>query len=141
MAETTEITFGYMREFRTNKILPMLKDLKEQRTALKVFIDEGTEGPVVNGVIAGNPDIYPDGGTFAKTVNANVLRMHDQIEAMIEEFEGLDRKLEQASIRFEDTEDDAVLSAQELATLIDPKNAGAAGGGGYGGGDDDDDDE
>lgn len=129
MAESTEITFGYLSDFRTNKILPMLKDLKEQRSALKDYIDEGEDSQVVNRIRAGNPKVFPDAGLFASTVNSNVRAMHDQIDALIEEFEELDRKLEQAHIRFEDAEDDAVITAHDLALLIDPGNAAAAGAG------------
>lgn len=127
MAESTEITFGYMRDFRKDKILPMVEDLKKQRSALNGYIDEGTQ--VVDRIRAGNAKIFPDAGEFASVVNTNVQEMRDQLNVLIDQFEELDRRLNQAHIRFEDAEDDAVIIARDFAELIDPGNAASVGAG------------
>ncbi|MFC4564196.1 hypothetical protein ACFO4E_20235 [Nocardiopsis mangrovi] len=130
MAESTEITFGYLREFRKTNVLPILKDLRKQKTELEGYIDSGeSESAAIYGVRAGNPAIFPAAGKFAKTVNGSVVKMRDEINILIEEFEGLDTRLEEAEIRFTDVEDDAVLTAYQLAVLIDPENAAGAGAG------------
>lgn len=139
MAESTEITFGYMDAFRKDKILPMLEDLKEQRSALNDYIDDGENASVVDRIRAGNADIFPAAGQFALAVNTNVREMRDQLNVLIDQFEELDRRLDQAHIRFEDAEDDAVITARDLAELIDPGNAASVrAGSGDSGGDDGD---
>ncbi|GAB2522371.1 hypothetical protein [Nocardiopsis aegyptia] len=129
MAESTEITFGYMRDFRDNKILPMLKELKKQKKVLDGYVDQGgSDSAVVNGIIAGNSNIFPGAAEFASTVNKNVRAMRDEIDALIDQFEELDSQLDKSTIRFEDAEDDAVLTAYQLAILIDSENAAGVGG-------------
>ncbi|MFC3995819.1 hypothetical protein ACFOVU_07830 [Nocardiopsis sediminis] len=129
MAESTEITFGYLREFRKTNVLPMLEDLQKQKTTLEAYIDDGESETTIYGIRAGNPAIFPAAGKFAKSVNGSVAKMRDEINILIDHFEGLDTRLEEAEIRFKDTEDDSVLTAYELAVLIDPDNASAAGSG------------
>ncbi|HJE60408.1 MAG TPA: hypothetical protein K8V84_18145 [Nocardiopsis listeri] len=130
-----------MKAFREEKILPMLKDLKEQRSALNDYIDDGEEASVVERIRAGNAAIFPAAGEFASAVNTNVRKMRDQLKVLIDQFEELDRRLEQAHIRFEDAEDDAVITARDLAELIDPGNAASVrAGSGDSGSDDGDSD-
>ncbi|MFC3996737.1 hypothetical protein ACFOVU_12480 [Nocardiopsis sediminis] len=132
MAEKTEITFGYLRKFREEHITQILKDLEEQKLALQKYIDDdvGEDAPIINGIRAGNSTIFPSAGTFANTLNNNVRAMRDQINGLIKEFETLDSQLENSHRLFDDAENDAVVTVNDLAFIIDPENAGPGGSGG-----------
>ncbi|MFC4565536.1 hypothetical protein ACFO4E_27075 [Nocardiopsis mangrovi] len=129
MAEKTEITFGYLREFRDEKVTKILKGLKEQKAELEKYIDSG-ESPKfdtlsINGIRAGNPELFEAAGEIALTINTSVIHMREEIEYLIEQFEGLDDRLEEAHIRFADAEADSVITAEQLKVLIDPGSAGS----------------
>ncbi|MFC4563427.1 hypothetical protein ACFO4E_16300 [Nocardiopsis mangrovi] len=128
MAEQTEITFGYLRRFRDENIQGMLTDLRDQRDRLNAYVDDevSKDKPPINGIHFGNPEVFPQAGNLGVTLNNNVRLIREQLNGLIKEFEGLDYRLEKVHIRFENTEDDQVVTAQELAYIIDPENVAQA---------------
>lgn len=125
MAESTEITFGYLRRFREEHVGPLLSDLRGQRSEMEAFID--VEGSSANSIRVGNPLLFPAAGKLAKTINGSVVDLRDQLTFLINQFEGLWDRLEEAEFRFADAEDDSVITSRQLAELIDPASAGAVG--------------
>ncbi|MFC4565926.1 hypothetical protein ACFO4E_29075 [Nocardiopsis mangrovi] len=128
MAEKTEITLKYLREFRDAKIGPMLDDLREQRDALDAYIDPGgpkEDQPSDDGIRAGNPDLFPAAGHLAFTVNSSVVEMRGKLQGFIDEFDRLSERLEHTEAIFTGVEDDSVLTVQQLQALMAPADGGS----------------
>ncbi len=122
MAESTEITLAYMREFRSEHIDGLLKKLRDQRSNLDEFIDE--KDTPSRSIRAGNRGLFGAAGKVEDTINKSVADMRTQIQVIIDQLEGMSDRLEDAEFRFAGVEEDAVLTARELAQLIDPNSAG-----------------
>ncbi|MBR8743373.1 hypothetical protein [Nocardiopsis sp. MG754419] len=123
MAEKTEITLAYMREFRADHIDGLLRKLRDQRDNLDQFIDE--KDTPRKSIRAGNRLFLGEAGKIEDTINNSVVSMRKQIQAIIDQFEEMRERLEEAEFRFAGVEEDAALTARDLAQLIDPESAGA----------------
>lgn len=123
MAEKTEITLAYMREFRADHIDGLLRKLRDQRDNLDEFIDE--KDTPSRSIRAGHRGLFGAAGKIEDTINKSVADMRTQIQVIIDQLEGIADRLEDAEFRFAGVEEDAALTARELALLIDPDSAGS----------------
>jgi hypothetical protein len=127
MAEKTEITLDYLNECRTDKILPMLEDLREHKRALDDYVGGGHGAPRVYELRVGNHKLLPNAALLDAHLTSSVEKIRDELKALISELEGMDSRLQQADIHFRDVEEDAALTASQLAYIIDPVNASGLG--------------
>ncbi|MFC3996086.1 hypothetical protein ACFOVU_09190 [Nocardiopsis sediminis] len=118
MAEQTKITLGYLRKFREGNLQGLQDELEKKRNVFyEKYVDESEvkNGSIsLKGIRAGNPELLPVAGDISYLVNSNVNAIYEKLQEFIDELDGIKSRLQRFEVEFGKTEEDSVLTAEQL---------------------------
>ncbi|WP_017627754.1 hypothetical protein [Nocardiopsis chromatogenes] len=125
--DTIKVTLDYLRGLRTDDIDTM----RERFSAKKTEFDQYYAGEAAKTPRFGNPALLPSAGVLADEVKQALTKVEELFDKYEKDLLAISKGIADSELVFDDLEDDAELTAEQLNRIFGSSGAGGSGGGSY----------
>lgn len=127
--DTIKVTLDYLRGLRTDDIDTM----RERFSTKKTEFDQYYAGEAAKTPRFGNPALLPSAGVLADEVKQALTKVEELFDKYEKDLLAISKGIADSELVFDDLEDDAELTAEQLNRIFGSSGAGGSGGGSYAG--------